>query len=68
MTNMLQSGINGEMLPPPTKGKATATKGTKKRAASEKSADAEHERTEAPVKKAKVRIFQSNTFFLSAEL
>ncbi|KAF6236572.1 hypothetical protein HO173_005353 [Letharia columbiana] len=48
------SGIDGEMLPPPTKGKATATKGTKKRAASEKSADAEHERTEAPVKKAKV--------------
>ncbi len=52
---MLQDGIDGEMPDSSNKGKATATKDTKKRAASVKVAGAEDEVGEAPVKKAKVR-------------
>lgn len=51
MTNMLQGGISGEMVKASDKGKAAATQGTKRRAASGK---AEHERGETPAKKAKV--------------
>lgn len=54
MADTFQGGIGGEMLPLSTKGKATATTRTKKRAASEKSAAAEHEDGEAFTKKARV--------------
>ena len=54
MTNMLQTGIDGKMSKPSTKGKGTAVDGAKKRTASGPVAAAEREASEAPAKKAKV--------------
>ncbi|CAF9920128.1 hypothetical protein IMSHALPRED_004822 [Imshaugia aleurites] len=54
MTDVLQGGTDGGMQASSTKGKATATNGTKKRAASEQAVAGEHDDGEAPVKKPKV--------------
>ena len=62
MTDRLQDGIGDEKLHPSTKGKATASNSTKKRATSVKAAAGEHEIGEAPAKRAKVRTSRSDLF------